>query len=275
MSTLTNAPTLAAAALSDPSSIYLQPSASVLSSTVQPSAIPLTSLRSVFRRAYFTYQFYYPEMRFGMCLMRFASRADDDAVFEQPTASAVTDGTDSGGLDAMDGVTTAPIIDATDFAAAARSSDDNEVDAPNMYRDLGVALQTVFRNFVCRPIDGDSTGDDDDANRRCAQQQTDLMAGVVPDVVRPPSGTGLDDASWRVYRTVLLNLAEQWLRSSRVLRPIVRSMSGNSLRRMRRFADVVVDGVVRRLREMLVPGLYGCTQQYLVEMMWRSVETWI
>lgn len=238
-------------ALNDPASIYFQYPASTPYANKQLTAAaqPLSSLRSVLRRAYFSYLYYYPEMRFGLCVMRYASNSDAEAVYEAPSISQQGAATPDSGLDNAE------------IASTARNVDDKSSLLPDAYSTLAVTLQRLLHQFVCTD-NSDGDGGDDGVADKCALAKRHAQSA-------PPA---VDDATLRLYKTLALNMAEQWMRSRRLLQP---ALSETGARRVRYMAEVVLDGMVRGMRERLVPGLYGCTQHYLLEMLWRSVETWL
>lgn len=274
-------PAAIAAALSDPSLIYL-PQTTLAS--IVPSSIPLNSMRSLIRRVYFTYHFYHPELRYGQCLFRYAgSNGDDGSTFEA-TSPAAADSSIISGLDseASETITNYEPLptDAQLPANLARANEANDYDnnvEPNLYTDLASTMRKLLHDFVCTGID------EDGAENTPCDRRTAADAEVKPRPI-PVKRSMLekqlqlingDDATVRVYRTIILNMLEQWMRSSGLLRPLMSSMSGTSVRRVRRFADAVLEGAMRRMRDILMPGLYGCTQMYMVEVFWRTLETWM
>lgn len=83
------------------------------------------------------------------------------------------------------------------------------------------------------------------------------------------------DGSMDVYRIIWLNMAEKWLRSVRVLRPLMASISSVNLRLVGQFVSSVLDRHMELLSDLFMPGLYGCSQSYLHKWMWRTLESWI
>lgn len=235
-------------ALNDPASIYFQhgPMAT-RTATAAASVLPVSGLRSLLRRLYFGYLFYYPELRYGSCLVRYVQNSADQLPSFEAWPPA-TNTADTQGLDA-------------EPARVRRSrSAANETAAVASYAAIAEQLQQMLHRFVC-------TDAGKGVERACAQAHQSALTA--------PTRTlhALDDATIRLYKTLALNVAERWMQTSPLVRPVLGGAGG--ARRMRDIADVMLDGLVRGMREQLVPGLYGCTQQYFVEMLWRVVEQWL
>lgn len=235
----------AIAALNDPASVYFQTPGSSRPHATRLAALdqPLSSLRSVLRWAYFGYLYYYPEVRYGMCLMRYVSNADAAAVYEAPIDSGLDDASVLAGSVAPEN------------ARSAAANDDVPLPT-NAYHTLAVTVQRMLHQFVCTEPTGGSAGAG--AVDRCALAQRHALPA--------------DEATLRMYRTLALDMAERWMRSRRLLQPM---LNETGARRVRHMADAVLDGMLRGTRERLVPGLFGCSQHYVLELLWRAVETWL
>lgn len=289
--------------MSDPTRIYL-PQRAITS--IVPAAIPLNSLRALLHRVYFGYLFYRPELRYGQCLFRYASTgsSNDGSTFEAATPLADNGGDASNnsntGLDVEQPSESEIIVsypgdydDADDaLLTSARAYGDIDGDENNRDGDdLSSTMHRMLHDFVCAGMDAN-----DAENTPCARRYAAKAASASSSTatIRRPtsakrSGAAAaattqikqlqtlldDDATVRVYRTIMLNMLEQWMRSSGTLRPLAGALSGASMRRVRRFADAMLDSAMRRVRDILMPGLYGCTQMYVVEFFWRALETWL
>lgn len=83
------------------------------------------------------------------------------------------------------------------------------------------------------------------------------------------------DGSMDVYKVILLNLTEKWLRSIQMLRPLMVSISTVDLKMIGHYLTSVLDRNMELLSDLFMPGFYGCVQKYMNKLMWRILESWI
>lgn len=85
----------------------------------------------------------------------------------------------------------------------------------------------------------------------------------------------LSDGSMDVYKVILLNVTEKWLRSLKLLKPVMVSISSVDLKMVGQYVTSVLDRNLELLSNLFMPGLYGCAQSYMNKLMWRILESWI
>lgn len=88
-------------------------------------------------------------------------------------------------------------------------------------------------------------------------------------------GVAVADGSMDVYKVILLNITEKWLRSIKLLRPLMVSISSVDLKMVGHYLSSVMDRNFELLSNLFMPGLYGCAQRYMNKLMWRTLESWI